>query len=121
MAFFQSRSGIRLFSDSQLRNIVEAKIKEEEKLGDQVGGSGHLGNVSYELAEIISPKKVQTDHGAGWEITYSYTIIVVTEFTIYPDNPPYESKYRKTIVIDDKGHIISESLKERAIDRNEIS
>ncbi|MHA2497892.1 MAG: hypothetical protein ACXAEI_20670 [Candidatus Hodarchaeales archaeon] len=110
-----------MFSDSQLHNIIEAKIAQDEELGDQVGGSGHLGNVSYELTEINIPKKVQTDRGTGWEITYSYTIIVVTEFTIYPDNPPHEQKYRKTIVIDDKGRILRESPKERTIERNESS
>ncbi|MFW9917313.1 MAG: hypothetical protein ACFFGZ_17035 [Candidatus Thorarchaeota archaeon] len=115
-ACFQSRIGIRFFSDSQLRNIVETKIKQEEGLGNQVGGSGHLGNVNYELTEISSPKKVPTECGVGWEIAYCYTIIVVTEFTIYPDNPPYERQYRKTIVIDNMGHIIGESPKERVIE-----
>jgi hypothetical protein len=36
-----------MFSDLKLKNIVNAKISEDETLGDQVGGSGHLGYVTY--------------------------------------------------------------------------
>jgi len=100
------------FSDSDLKNIVNAKINEDETLGERVGGSGHLGYVRYEIDEICQPKKVETDKGQGWEITYYYTLNVTTEFTIYPDNPPYEYKYKKTIVVDDKGNIIKELQKE---------
>jgi len=100
------------FSDSKLKNIVSAKINEDETLGEQAGGSGHLGYVEYEIDEICRPKKVETDKGQGWEITYYYTIIVTTEFTIFPANPPYEYKYKKTIVVDDEGNIIKEIPKE---------
>jgi len=101
-----------MFSDSDLQNIVKAKINNEESLGEQVGGSGHLAYVEYEIEEISQPKKVKIDKRQGWEITYYYTIIVTTEFTIYPDNPPYRYKYKKTIIVDDGANIIAESQKE---------
>jgi hypothetical protein len=102
-----------MFSKSELWNIVNTKISQDETLGEQAGSSGHLADVSSEVKDISEPKKVETDKGQGWEITYFYAIHVTTEFTYYPDNPPYVYRYKKTIVIDDKGNIIKESKKER--------
>jgi hypothetical protein len=97
-----------LFSESKIREIIKEKINQDEDLGDQVGGSGHLGNVSYEIDSISEPEEVKTDTGDGWKISYVYSLIVVTEFTYYPDNPPREFSYRKTVIIDDMGTIIRE-------------
>ena len=100
-----------MITESKLKDIVKAKITQDEDLGDQAGGSGHLGHVSYLIDSIRKPERVQTDVGDEWKISYDYTLIVETEFTYYPDNPPREYKYRKTIIIDDDGEIISESPK----------
>ncbi|HUY01354.1 MAG TPA: hypothetical protein VMV49_17465 [Candidatus Deferrimicrobium sp.] len=97
-----------MLSESALREIVKAKIAQDEQLGQQVGGSGHLGFVSYEIKRISKPKKIKTDEFEGWEITYDYTTIVETEFTMYPDNPPDKYKYRKRIILNDNGIIIRE-------------
>lgn len=101
-----------MLSESEIEDIIKNKIDQDEGLGDQVGGSGHLGYVSYTIDNISQPKRVETDKGDGWEITYDYTLIVETEFTYYPDNPPREYKYKKTIILDNNGKIISESPKE---------
>jgi len=101
-----------MFSDAELKEIVDAQIRKDETLGEQAGGSGHLGYVEYEIDEISPPKMVETEEGQGWQLTYSYTLVVTTEFTYYPDNPPYEYKYRKTVVVDNKGELIKESPKE---------
>ncbi len=101
-----------MITESKLKDIVKAKITQDEDLGDQVGGSRHLGYVSYVIDSIHKPERVQTDVCDEWKISYDYTLIVETEFTYYPDNPPREYKYRKTIIIDDNGKIISESPKE---------
>jgi len=101
-----------MFSDSKIRGIVAAKIEADEALGEQVGGSGHLAYVRYDIDKISKPKKVETEEETVWEITYAYTISVETEFTYSPDNPPHEYKYQKTIVIDAEGKIIRESKKE---------
>ena len=97
-----------MFSKEQLNNIVKKKIETDEVLGDQVGGSGHMGNVSYEIDKIEDPVKIED----GWKITYEYTTSVITEFTIWPDNPPYESRHSKSITVNDSGEIIKESDKE---------
>ncbi len=101
-----------MFTESELRNIIRAKISYDENFGEQVGGSGHLGHVSYEIDSINRPERVHTNTGEGWRITYYYILIVETEFTYYPDNPPYEYKYRKTVIVNDKGQIITELPKE---------
>ena len=101
-----------MFSDSELKEIVEAKIKRDEDLGERAGGSGHLGFVSFELLGIQDPKTIVLKDVECCEITYTYVIIVETEFTYYPDNPPYEHKYQKTIVIDPSGNIVEETPKE---------
>jgi hypothetical protein len=95
------------FSEKRLREILEAQIAKDEKLGSQSGSSGHLGDVGYALDEIDEPVR----RGEGWEVTYRYTIIVTTEFTIYPDNPPYEYGHEKTITLDEKGVVVSEGEK----------
>ena len=92
------------FSEKRLQEIIEAQIAEDEKLGSQSGGSGHLGDVGFVLDGIDEPVR----RGGGWEVTYRYTLIVTTEFTIYPDNPPYEYGHEKTITLDDEGEVVSE-------------
>ena len=93
--------------EPKIETIVESKIKRDEELGSLTGSSGHLGHKSYVVDEISPLKQVDR----GWEITYKYTIIVESEFTIYPDNPPHEYKYEKAIVVDDIGNVIEESEK----------
>ncbi|UCE13566.1 MAG: hypothetical protein JSV04_15480 [Candidatus Heimdallarchaeota archaeon] len=97
-----------MFSEAELKRLINAKIATDEDLGEQVGGSGHLGFSSYEINFISDPVK---KNNKTWKITYEYTVFVETEFTYYPDNPPYEYQYRKTIFVDDDGKIVRESKK----------
>ena len=94
---------VTLFNNDEIRKIVWKQIENDVSQGEQVGGSGHLGHVDCKIDSIDSPRKVPE----GWEITYRYTVSVTTEFTIYPDNPPRENGYEKTIVINKKGGVIS--------------
>jgi hypothetical protein len=101
-----------MFSEKRLEDIVHDKIGQDEKLGDQVGGSGHMSFVSSSIDEIKKPEKAMIDGKDCWKIEYHYTVTVETEFTYYPDNPPYTYKYGKTIHVDDDGNLISESGRE---------
>ena len=85
-----------MLNDDQIKLIIEKKISEDEFLGDQAGGSGHLSNTSFQIENIRS-KKIDND---TLEITYTYTVVNETEFTYYPDNPPYENTYSNIIVIE---------------------
>jgi len=97
-----------MFTKEQLNNIVRNKIESDEVLGDRAGGSGHMSNVSYDVDKIDNPVKIKK----GWKIFYEYTTSVITEFTIWPDNPPYESRHSKYIIVNDSGEIIGESDKD---------
>jgi len=85
-----------------VRQIVWNQIEKDVSPGEQVGGSGHLSQVDCKIEFVYDPVQVSK----GWEITYRYTVITTTEFTVYPDNPPWENTYEKTIVVDQKGDFI---------------
>jgi hypothetical protein len=95
------------FTVESLREIVETQIARDERLGTQTGSSGHMGDVGYTLDAIEEPVRNEE----GWAVTYRYTTTVTTEFTIYPDNPPYEYSHEKTIILDDDGNVVSEGAK----------
>ncbi len=84
-----------------IEQLVNQQINKTEKLGTRSGGSGHLGHTSYRIDEI----KTRDLGGGRSEISYTYTLMVETEFTYYPDNPPYESTYSGVIVVDKEGNI----------------
>lgn len=79
-------------TEVQLQQLVCQDLKQHETLGEQGSNSGHLVFVSYTIDTIETPAKTPQ----GWQITYHYTIITETEFTYYPDNPPYEQKSSRT-------------------------
>ncbi len=100
-----------MFTDSELDEITRRKIEQDENLGDQVGGSGHLGHISFEIDKIGPLKEVEFNKNRTWQITFEYTLFVTTEFTYYPDNPPYEYKYSKTITINENKEILEDKPK----------
>ena len=99
---------LRLLPKSKIEKIVTKVITHDEKLGHNVGGSGHSGHTSFVINTLGNPSKRQFKGRNVWEITYDYTIIIETEFTYYPDNPPYEYKYQKKIIINQNGRVLKE-------------
>lgn len=97
-----------MITESELEKIVATKIEADETLGERTSPlTGHVSYGDYRIDEISTPKKVEK----GWEVTYRYTIIITTEFTVLPHNPPYEYRYEKTIILGDDGNIVEESFK----------
>ena len=86
----------------EIEQIVRKQIESVEKLGDRAGGSGHMGHVSYRLDKIVT----RTLEDGNTEVTYDYTLMVETEFTYYPDNPPYETPVSGNIILDSNGNLI---------------
>ena len=84
-----------------IEQLVNQQISKTETLGSRSGGSGHMGHTSYRIDEI----KTKQLEGDKTKISFTYTLIVETEFTYYPDNPPYESSYSGVIVVDKQGNI----------------
>ncbi len=87
-----------------IKAIIRKQIEKDERLGDQVGGSGHSSFVSYTIKDYET-KPLENN---ALKIKYSYEVTVETEFTYYPDNPPQVYKHEKTIVVDRTGLIDSE-------------
>jgi hypothetical protein len=87
-----------MYTEQEILNLIKEKIETDENLGDQSGGSGHMGFKSYKIDGF---KTKQLD-GANHMIIYQYTVFVETEFTYYPDKPPQEYTYEKTMIINRK-------------------
>ena len=87
-----------------IEKVVNNYIESIHNTGTRSGGSGHLGHVSYTLDEVN-----YKDLRDGFiEVNIKYTLITETEFTYYPDNPPYEYKYQKKIIINQNGRVLKE-------------
>ena len=95
-----------MFTEQEIEEIVSTCINGDEDLGHQSGAGDHIGHISYVIEKIDTEKE-----GEYVVIVYQYTIIVETEFTIYPDNPPYEYLYEKTIKVDKDKNVIEASEK----------
>jgi len=85
-----------MITREELEKMIRSTIESEEKLGEQSSGSGHMGYIDYDIDKIGEP--VLTEE--GYAVSYSYTLIITTEFTYEPDNPPYRVPVSKSMLID---------------------
>ncbi|NOX85175.1 MAG: hypothetical protein GXO86_04285 [Chlorobi bacterium] len=90
-----------MLTKEKIREIIIRQIESDEKPEEQAGGSGHLAFKSFKLNGFDTK---QLDNSRT-EVKYRYTVFIETEFTVLPDNPPREYKYKKTIIIDKGGNI----------------
>jgi hypothetical protein len=102
---------ILMFPKDKLENIITRIITRDEKLGRRVGGSGHSSYTSFIITTLGNPQKTRFKNQIVWQVTYIYTIIVETEFAYYPDNPPQEYRYQKSILLNQNGNIVKEYSK----------
>lgn len=93
-----------MFSKEEIIEIIRQKIQQDEKLGEQSGGSEHLGHIEFKLNHFIS-EQLSEDK---LKIKYHYTLVVETGFTYYPDNPPMEYPHQKMIIVDRNKKITEE-------------
>lgn len=93
--------------DPETEAIIRKKIDLDEETGEQAGGSGHVSEVASHLDYI----SLKTDETGLVEAIYFYTLIVCSEFTMHPSNPPKVYRYRKTIWINPGKGILRESEK----------
>ncbi len=93
-----------MLTEEKTKDIVEAWVQNTNKLGTQTGGSGHLSHVSFRI-DSVSPRMLEN---GTTEISCSYTLMIETEFTYYPDNPPCETPCSATIIVNsDTGELIA--------------
>jgi len=80
------------------RATIKSWLREHHKIGDSVGGSGHLGSTALTI------EKIKTSEGSTRRIVVVlYEISISTEFTCYPDNPPKYTRYSRTFELTDSG------------------
>ena len=84
-------------------DTVTRFIARTEQTGEATGGSGHLSDVSVRDVRVTG---IEPAGEGRWRVRFGYTITVVTEFTCYPDNPPYEYPKEGEMFIDDDGQEI---------------
>lgn len=90
-----------------IEKILGEIIAKDEQLGESSGGSEHLSNTTFAIDDI----KISEMEEDVFYITYCYSIYIETEFTYYPDNPPYEYSYQKTIQLDSDYKLIGQGEK----------
>jgi hypothetical protein len=109
-----------MFSTSFIHAIVEKIITKSEMINKTSGGSKHLSQKTFKIEEISPLLPATHNKLNGWLLSFMYSITVETEFTYYPDNPPYEYKYLKKVLISDKGAILHEFPKEGGMKNRSI-
>ncbi len=88
-----------MFSEEQIRQIVEVHLNQTVKTGLINGGQTDLG-----INKIDPPKAMKWKGKPAWEIDFNYsTNITVTEGMTSSSR---EYSYRKTLVLDEQGNII---------------
>ncbi|MHA2504416.1 MAG: hypothetical protein ACXAE3_16295 [Candidatus Kariarchaeaceae archaeon] len=96
-----------------IASSIHTQIKREEGVGDQAGGSGHLGFVSIMLGNVeIMKKDVDQSHGYMYKVRTQYTKFIESEFSIEPDNPPHEYIYSQIFFLDNEYTIVGFDAKQ---------
>lgn len=94
-----------MLTDTQIEEISKKYIESIESLGEKTGGSGHKGYKSLEIDSIKHETIISADKSIKYQIYVDYRIIIETEFTYYPDNPPYEYSKSVTFYTNEIGEI----------------
>ena len=103
----QSFLYLSMLSEDKIKAILLEFLKKQEGTGTQTGGSGHLSDIG-----VFIDKLVISDQTEEVEVSVEFIVLIETEFTYYPDNPPKEYKYIQNFKIKMDGKINSYSDKE---------
>lgn len=91
-----------------IKNHIQAYLEKVEKIGQNGAGSGHLAFKFLEIDSLSHPVSFSRDNIMGFRIEVHYRILIETEFTFYPDNPPQEYRYSKALFCDKNGKVLGE-------------
>lgn len=91
-----------MLSDEKLMAIINAWLESSPESGEKAGGSGHLSYVSFSVDRIVKKEKTEE----GWIVDFEYTQHIETEFTYYPDNPPYKYPFSKRVLVKENGEVV---------------
>jgi len=91
----------------KLKEIILREIEKHRKIGDQVGGSGHMGHVRITGMEIIKLTDVEFGDKRARKVVFAFKTYTETEF----EHPPemdvlYESSYTDRLIVDDDLNVL---------------
>ena len=89
-----------------IEKIIWEIINENHELGDQVGGSGHKATIYANLLDL-STEESEDD---VLKVTFQYSIIRESEFTVYSEDADPEDIYEQTITIKNQHMTSKEQL-----------
>ncbi|MCB9235483.1 MAG: hypothetical protein H6581_27755 [Bacteroidia bacterium] len=93
-----------MLSKSRIEEVVREWIHLKEETSHQTPAHGHPTEKSYTLKHIHIPEETPR----GWKVKFDYSLYVTTEFTVYPDHPPYEYPCIGELELDQDGFIVAE-------------
>ena len=97
-----------MIDKSKLKELLLGEIEKRHKLGEQVGGSGHLGYVSFTNLEIGEPAEIEYNGEKTFEIPFTFETYTESEFHYATDNNDSDDMYRN---IHHAKIIVNEELK----------
>ncbi|PLW92507.1 MAG: hypothetical protein C0592_10445 [Marinilabiliales bacterium] len=96
-----------MLSKEEILQIILGIIEKQEGAGTHSGGSGHLSGLGIKIDKL----NIKNDEGNIFA-EVEYRVIIESEFTYYPDNPPKEYRYQKSFLLSETGKLLSETDKQ---------
>lgn len=85
-----------------IKERIASLVRDRGGQGTHAGGSGSLSEVDIYVEEVRETGR----EGSNILFECVYEKVVTTEFTIYPDNPPYVSRHRVVFSVSEEGEIV---------------
>ena len=83
-----------MIDTSELKELIIKEISKHHYLGEQVGGSGHLGYVNLTNLEIGEPAEIEYDGKKVFEIPFTFETYTESEFHHATDDDNSDDWYR---------------------------
>ena len=91
-------------SKAKLKELIQEEITSHHGLGQQAGGSGHLGYVSLTNLEVEEPAEIEFEGKQAFEIPFTFETYTESEFHYATDDDNtidwYRRRYRGKIIVD---------------------
>lgn len=96
-----------MIDKSKINLAVKEELRKQRKLGEQTGGSGHLGFVSISELKHSDPKKIKFKGQDAYEVLVELETYTETEFEHSPEHDEmYKSRHRDKIILDENLNVL---------------
>ena len=98
----------KLTINNNFEEIIKSAICNYRKIGEQSGGSGHLGFVNITEFNIETVEFTTYKEQPAWEVTFRFKTFTETEFEHAPqDDIYYQSEYRDKVILDENTDVLN--------------